>query len=567
MADDIIKKRITDSTYTEVTSFATDDVLFIDSPTQGTRKINAKTLYDAISTEIGKALKCSNVYVDANNYSSIITDVNNQPMNTIYAYGNGLSSLVANLPSDISCVIVHFSASISSSRTDKVMIAIDRNRNNSSLYFRTTYGQNNVLEWSSWQKVADNRDVEAIEEELNHLVYYFVPEDIAFDGYDASNDAISGLNNAPYVIEGNFKNSNWKVDRIRLNVVATGSLTVGVIKKSDVVVGETIDRTKTIAKEVLNIATTGPQEVTIQNKFSVNDDEYLYIGATTDGCTFKYGSYGNQKGFFATSNNVWIRGTRSIGINVYIKNQSEYVTKPLEGKKLSILGDSISTYQGYIPSGYSPYYPNSDVNDVTKTWWSKLISLSDMTLLKNASWSGSGVTGDISTTNGRVGCSDARINELKDGTTTPDIIICYITTNDWANDNAIGTFDSKDEIDLTPRTISNISEAYALMLYKLRTTYPNAFVYCVTSLEGRTTSNDTVYPILNGNSETIHEVNHAITEIAHIFGARVIDLQTCGIHYWNIGNYSVDGKLHPNNAGMTIIAETIYKQLLRDFKV
>ena len=42
---------------------------------------------------------------------------------------------------------------------------------------------------------------------------------------------------------------------------------------------------------------------------------------------------------------------------------------PLKGLSVSVLGDSISTYQGYIPDGYACFYPeaNNDVKDVTQT--------------------------------------------------------------------------------------------------------------------------------------------------------------------------------------------------------
>ena len=239
---------------------------------------------------------------------------------------------------------------------------------------------------------------------------------------------------------------------------------------------------------------------------------------------------------------------------------------PLRGKTFSILGDSISTYQGYIPSGYAVYYPRGDVDNVEKTWWKKLIALSGMTLVKNASWSGSTVTGNTGSSSAAAGCSDARINDLKDGTTVPDIIICYITTNDWALNKELGSYDSKEDVDTTSATISNIADAYALMLYKIRNTYPNAIVYCVTSLEGRRVSGDSSYPIINTQGNTLHEVNHVVEEVAHIFGARVIDLQTCGIHYWNVANYTVDGTLHPNNAGTTVIADVINRRLVDDFK-
>ncbi|MBQ8588463.1 MAG: hypothetical protein IJ454_03635, partial [Clostridia bacterium] len=68
-----------------------------------------------------------------------------------------------------------------------------------------------------------------------------------------------------------------------------------------------------------------------------------------------------------------------------------------------ILGDSYSTFQGYIPEGYAHYYgeegPNylesnpemkltaNDVCDVAHTWWYDLVK-ENGTLLRNCSWSG-----------------------------------------------------------------------------------------------------------------------------------------------------------------------------------
>lgn len=48
---------------------------------------------------------------------------------------------------------------------------------------------------------------------------------------------------------------------------------------------------------------------------------------------------------------------------------------PLKGLSVSVLGDSISTYQGYIPDGYACFYPeaNNDVKDVTQTWWMQVL--------------------------------------------------------------------------------------------------------------------------------------------------------------------------------------------------
>ena len=236
----------------------------------------------------------------------------------------------------------------------------------------------------------------------------------------------------------------------------------------------------------------------------------------------------------------------------------------LFGKKLAIVGDSISTFSGWIPSGYATYYPHGDLDTVEETWWYKLVKELGFNLIRNASWSGSRVSGD-SEGNAYCACSDARIDALVgDNNETPDIILCYISTNDWANGIPVGSFTDKDEIP-SDGVFTEISKAYALMLYKIRTRYPLAQVYCITNLEGRRANGDTIYPIVNSQGETIHDVNHAIAEIAHIFGCHVIDLNVSGIHFWNVDSYTVDGTLHPNIAGAEIIKEVTKQTLINSY--
>ena len=51
------------------------------------------------------------------------------------------------------------------------------------------------------------------------------------------------------------------------------------------------------------------------------------------------------------------------------------VAASAQTKKVSILGDSYSTFQGIIPANYSTFYPNNqnDVKEVEQTWWSLYI--------------------------------------------------------------------------------------------------------------------------------------------------------------------------------------------------
>ena len=61
-----------------------------------------------------------------------------------------------------------------------------------------------------------------------------------------------------------------------------------------------------------------------------------------------------------------------------------------------LLGDSYTTFKGYIPEGYAAYYSESDasVTDcvrVEDTWWHRVLSVTDSNLVQNNSWSGSTV--------------------------------------------------------------------------------------------------------------------------------------------------------------------------------
>ena len=241
----------------------------------------------------------------------------------------------------------------------------------------------------------------------------------------------------------------------------------------------------------------------------------------------------------------------------------------LKGKKISILGDSISTFNGFIPSGYATFYPSGNITTVEKTWWKQLIDNNEMTLVKNASWSGSCVTGNsTSTTDASAGCSTARINDLSNGTDTPEIIVVYIGINDFAltNHRELGNYDGSTAIP-SEGTITTFSEAYGLMLYKILSKYHSSKVFCCTLLETAHTSYDTgenaVFPTKNNNGVLLSQYNDRIRSIATNLGARVIDLHSCGIHYWNLTYNTID-KLHPNSDGAVIIKDYIENALINE---
>lgn len=65
-----------------------------------------------------------------------------------------------------------------------------------------------------------------------------------------------------------------------------------------------------------------------------------------------------------------------------------------------IMGDSYSTYEGYIPAGYSIYYSderkeNPIVRGVEKTWWKMLEKENDLNIILNDSFSGSTICNTV----------------------------------------------------------------------------------------------------------------------------------------------------------------------------
>lgn len=123
-------------------------------------------------------------------------------------------------------------------------------------------------------------------------------------------------------------------------------------------------------------------------------------------------------------------------------------------KNVLILGDSYSTFKGYIPENYEAYYSEtgekSDLRNVEDTWWYSLITETHSNLVHNNSWSGSTIcyTGygnyDCSKTNSFI----FRLNQLIENgffkENEINTVFIFGGTNDcWAN-SPLGDFKYSD---------------------------------------------------------------------------------------------------------------------------
>lgn len=143
---------------------------------------------------------------------------------------------------------------------------------------------------------------------------------------------------------------------------------------------------------------------------------------------------------------------------------------------ISILGDSISTYEGYNPYGYSVYYRDDRLYDnqlesVNDTWWKQVIDGLGGELCVNNSYSGSLVAGESFPS----AFSMERCSGLH-GETTPDIILVYIGTNDRGFEINVG-------LD-APDNNRRFYGAYRTMLKRIKRNYPSAKIICSTLLMG-----------------------------------------------------------------------------------
>ncbi len=235
---------------------------------------------------------------------------------------------------------------------------------------------------------------------------------------------------------------------------------------------------------------------------------------------------------------------------------------PWNGKKVSVCGDSISTFTGYIPEYYSKFYPEcGEIRTVEETWWMQVTERTGMELCSNASYSGSTVSGQSQDNHeGAYSCGNQRMADLAGPEGEwPDVILILMGANDLLNGIPLGAYDGVSQVQ--EGYIQNFSEAYGLMLDKMKMWYPDAEIYCCTILEvARWDEEGDCFPFQNEHGLTAKNYNDCIKAVAQAKGISVIDVYGCGITYENAKEYTSDGT-HPNAAGAALIADKVCGEL------
>ena len=260
----------------------------------------------------------------------------------------------------------------------------------------------------------------------------------------------------------------------------------------------------------------------------------------------------------AADENVLNAGTEEPGDG----DSDEKIRYAGKGMKLSILGDSISTFEGWIPEGNADFYPqNGAVKDVSQTWWKIVLDEAGLTLCTNGSSSGSACFGYSQEEEPAYGCSDYRIAQLAGaGGEVPDIIIVYMGTNDVLMSASLGDNDGLREV--AEGLVGSLSDGYTMILDKLERQYPMAQIYCCTLLPiGDWGTEQPFVDFVNGQGLTSKEYADQIQIIARNRGIPVIDLYHCGITIDNMSEMTSDG-VHLTPEGMRCVADMVLKSIV-----
>ncbi|MBQ8852587.1 MAG: hypothetical protein IJZ66_09175, partial [Oscillibacter sp.] len=251
-----------------------------------------------------------------------------------------------------------------------------------------------------------------------------------------------------------------------------------------------------------------------------------------------------------------------------LKPGVEKEPEPLSGKKLSILGASISTYEN-VSSGAAAQTTNSTIGSnkvyytegrwgvsLEDTWWMQVVSDLGLELLVNNAWSGSAILLERS---GTPGAYVDRCVQLHDDTganagTDPDIICIQMGFNDFSyGKSTLGTADIDYDALITAGgygTPATTMEATAIMLDKMVKRYPDAEVYMFSHFKRVNQS--------AADTALMEQLNADIKTVCGRFGVTVVDL------YSVLGEkkYVGDGNLHPNALGMDVITEAVKDAIL-----
>lgn len=208
---------------------------------------------------------------------------------------------------------------------------------------------------------------------------------------------------------------------------------------------------------------------------------------------------------------------------------------------ISIVGDSISTYEGFNPEGYAVFYDSAmqqrnGLSSVYDTWWAKVNQALQGFLCVNNAYSGSRVTGcDFPAASSR-----QRTGSLHTAQYIPDLILIYIGFNDFGS----GVPVRRAGLNLFSKIDSGyFADAYSKMLSQIKSNYPQAKIVCATLMRSGMAGNENWLFPEQFALTNFEDYNRAIRQVCKKENCYLADLSALNWRY-----ETLDGT-HPTKNG------------------
>ena len=213
--------------------------------------------------------------------------------------------------------------------------------------------------------------------------------------------------------------------------------------------------------------------------------------------------------------------------------------KTIEPTRFSILGDSYSSFEGYVDPDTNdpwPHYAEIGVTGVEQMWWWQVADSTGWVMDHNNSFSGSLISNFADFEDGNYYAPNSFLRRM-DNLGNPDVIFVFGGTNDVWHDAPFGDYVYEG---WTEEQLCSFRPALACILHNLKQKHPHAKLYFL--LETR--------PCPGGITE---ETNQNLIESAHTitshYGVDCIDLTIHKV-WW-----------HPDAKGQKDIAEQVLEYL------
>ena len=288
-----------------------------------------------------------------------------------------------------------------------------------------------------------------------------------------------------------------------------------------------------------DVVTSGPitiwtdkiVKITVPEGDAVRSSNEAIVSVTQDG-TLTGGSKEGRAEVTA-GESIWVV------YNYASEAEYNYLYSLFHEKRISVMGDSISTIKDKIPDDNALYYDNTtSAKEMTfeRNYWGDIITRFGAVEGIDEAWSGSTIGSKAASM-----ASKDRINKLDDNG-TPDVILYYGGSNP---DSSVGTFDPDADYAKTvdwAKSYSDTASAYAASLQRMKATYPGAEIIAM-------------IPYYEQNN--IPKQAEVIEQIAKHYDITTIDLRELR----NQEGISPNNELHPNMDGHSQIAAYICQQL------